>query len=139
MWLNLAKTNCYWSGGSEVMNLKNIRLYDFRNFQELETNFKKGINVFYGDNAQGKTNLLEAIYFLTTLKPARTFREQEVIRHDKSLAFVKGLFNTSAGPVDRQVTVYRNRKKEVQEDGILKNRWSELSTDICAVYFHRRI
>ena len=45
------------------------------------------------------------------------------------------MFNTSAGPVDRQVTVYRNRKKEVQEDGILKNRWSELSTDICAVYF----
>ena len=65
------------------MDLFNLRLYDFRNFSEIDVNFKKGINVFYGDNAQGKTNLLEAIYFLIVLKSVRAFREQELIRHDK--------------------------------------------------------
>jgi DNA replication and repair protein RecF len=117
------------------MDLFNLRLYDFRNFSELDITLKKGINIFYGDNAQGKTNLLEAIYFITTLKPARAFREQELIRHDRPLAFLKGLFNTQAGPVNRQVTVYRDRKKKIIEGENVKTRWSELSPSISAVYF----
>lgn len=117
------------------MYLANLRLYDFRNFAELDVTFKKGINVFYGDNAQGKTNMLEAIYFLATLKPARAFREQELVRHERPLAFVKGIFNTEAGPVDRQVTVHRDRKKTVQEGESVKTKWSELSPSISAVYF----
>jgi len=117
------------------MYLANLRLYDFRNFAELDVAFKKGINIFYGDNAQGKTNILEAIYFLSTLKPARAFREQELVRHEKPLAFVKGIFNTKAGSVDRQVTVYRDRKKTVQEGESVKTKWSELSPSISAVYF----
>jgi DNA replication and repair protein RecF len=117
------------------MDLSNLRLYDFRNFTEFDVTFKKGINVFYGDNAQGKTNLLEAIFFITALKPARVFRERDLIRHDRPLAFLKGLFNTRSGPVNRQVTVYRDRKKQVQEGENIKTRWSELSPGISAVYF----
>jgi len=117
------------------MYLANLRLYDFRNFPELDVIFKNGINVFYGDNAQGKTNLLESIYFLTTLKPARAFREQELIRHERPLAFVKGIFNTESGNVDRQVTIYRDRKKTVQEGESIKTRWSELFPGVSAVYF----
>jgi len=117
------------------MYLSNLRLYDFRNFSELDVTFNKGNNIFYGDNAQGKTNILEAIYFLSTLKPARAFREQELIRHERPLAFVKGVFDTAAGPVDRQITVYRDRKKTVQEGESIKTKWSELSPSISAVYF----
>ena len=117
------------------MYLANLRLYDFRNFPELDVTFENGINVFYGDNAQGKTNLLEAIYFLSTLRPARAFREQELVRHEKPLAFVKGMFSTAAGPVSRQVTVYRDRKKTGQEGETVKTKWSELSPSICAIYF----
>ena len=117
------------------MDLSNLRLYDFRNFAEFDVTFKKGINVFYGDNAQGKTNLLEAIFYITALKPVRAFRERELIRHDRPLAFLKGLFNTRSGQVNRQVTVYRDRKKEVKEGENIKTRWSELSPGISAVYF----
>lgn len=117
------------------MYLANLRLYDFRNFTELDAVFENGINVLYGDNAQGKSNLLESIYFLSTLKPARAFREQELIRHERPLAFVKGIFSTAAGVVDRQVTICRGRKKTVQEGESTKTKWSELSPGISAVYF----
>lgn len=117
------------------MYLYNLRLYDFRNFLELDIGFKNGINIFYGDNAQGKTNLLEAIYFITELRATRAFREQEVIRYDQPLAFLKGFFSTKAGDIDRQVTIYRDRKKEVKEGENKKSRWSELDPSISAVYF----
>lgn len=117
------------------MYLANLRLYDFRNFPELDVAFKNGINVFHGDNAQGKTNILEAIYFLSTLRPTRAYKEQELIRYERPLAFVKGTYSTAAGPVHRQVTVYRDRKKTVQEGEVVKTKWSELSPSISAVYF----
>ncbi|HHX22736.1 MAG TPA: DNA replication/repair protein RecF [Thermoanaerobacterales bacterium] len=117
------------------MDLQNLRLYDFRNFSETDANFEKGINIFYGDNAQGKTNILEAIYFLTALKPVRAFREQELIKHDRSVAFLQGIFNTRAGPLKRQVKLYSDRKKEVREGEIIKTRLSELAKGLGVVYF----
>lgn len=97
--------------------------------------FTKNINIFYGDNAQGKTNLLEAIYFITTLKPTRAFRQSELILHEQPKAFLKGMFNTSAGPVERKVTAHRNSKKEVMEGGSIKTKWSDLAPSINAIYF----
>lgn len=117
------------------MNIERLRLYDFRNFAQLDQAFFKGVNVLYGDNAQGKTNLLEAVYFLCNIRPARASREQELIRHERPLAFLKGVFNTRTGAVEREVTVSRENKKAVKEDGQMKHRWSELSGEIGAVFF----
>ena len=44
------------------MWIKNIKLKNFRNYKEQEINFEKNINIFYGENAQGKTNIIEAIF-----------------------------------------------------------------------------
>ncbi len=117
------------------MYLYNLRLYDFRNFSELNTKFNNGINIFYGDNAQGKTNLLEAIYFISELRAARAFKESELIKYERPLAFIKGEFKTNTGPITRQVTFYRDRKKEVKEGENKKNKRSDLCPDISAVYF----
>ena len=46
------------------MYLKQLKLQNWRNFEELETGFSPNVNIFFGQNAQGKTNLLEAVYFL---------------------------------------------------------------------------
>ena len=54
------------------MYLANFELKDFRNFKELKTDFDPHINIFIGPNAQGKTNLLEAIYFLALTRSHRT-------------------------------------------------------------------
>lgn len=117
------------------MNIQSLRLYDFRNISELENRFSPGINILYGENAQGKSNILESIFYLSSLRPTRAVREVELIQHEKPLAFVRGSFDTRRGIVDRQVTLHRNKKKEVKEGETIKTRWSELFHPINAVYF----
>ncbi|MBQ6797897.1 MAG: DNA replication/repair protein RecF [Oscillospiraceae bacterium] len=62
------------------MNLCKLTLYSFRNYREFSQEFVPGVNLIVGDNAQGKTNLLEAITYLSTGKSFRTRKEQELIR-----------------------------------------------------------
>ncbi|MCR4430269.1 MAG: DNA replication/repair protein RecF [Tepidanaerobacteraceae bacterium] len=117
------------------MFLSNLRLVDFRNFKELEVSFSSGINIFYGDNAQGKTNLLESIFYLSNLRSEKSAKDQQLIMHNKPMAYVKGVFDTRSGPVEREIILYTDRKKVVKEGGYQKNRWSELCEDISAVFF----
>lgn len=63
------------------MFIKSIFLQDFRNYETQTLELNSGLNIFVGDNAQGKTNLLEAIYVLSLSKSYRTGRETELIRH----------------------------------------------------------
>ncbi|ADL06801.1 DNA replication/repair protein RecF [Thermosediminibacter oceani] len=117
------------------MHLTKIRLFDFRNFREAEVEFSGGLNVLYGDNGQGKTNLLEAIHFLCNLRPVRTTREQDVIAWDKTKAYLKGVFDTSSGPVDRELLLVAGDRKKVRECGVERHRLSELYWQIHAVFF----
>ncbi|HHU03738.1 MAG TPA: DNA replication/repair protein RecF [Fastidiosipila sp.] len=66
------------------MRLTSLRLTNFRNYRKLELSFNDGIHVFYGDNAQGKTNLLEAIFLCTCARSHRTGRDEELILHDEN-------------------------------------------------------
>lgn len=62
------------------MIAEKIKVRNFRNIKEAEVTFSPGINLLYGNNAQGKTNLLEAVFYLSTGKSFRTARNQELIR-----------------------------------------------------------
>jgi DNA replication and repair protein RecF len=74
------------------MYLANFELKDFRNFKELKTNFDPHVNIFIGPNAQGKTNLLEAIYFLALTRSHRTNSDKELIRFGSKFASLQGKF-----------------------------------------------
>ncbi len=63
------------------MIIREIELTDFRNYERLSIDVDSGINVFFGDNAQGKTNILEAIYLCACARSHRTARDSEIIRH----------------------------------------------------------
>jgi DNA replication and repair protein RecF len=71
------------------MYIKELSLKDFRNYKELELKLDKGINIFKGDNAQGKTNILEAIYLCATARSHRTHKEKEIIAWGNEYAHVK--------------------------------------------------
>ena len=65
------------------MYIKNIKLKNFRNYEEQEIELSKNINVFFGQNAQGKTNIVEAIFLCSLGKSFRTNKEKEVIRFNE--------------------------------------------------------
>ena len=62
------------------MYITNIKLTNFRNYKEQEIKLNPNLNIFYGDNAQGKTNILEAIFLCSLGKSFRTKKDQELIR-----------------------------------------------------------
>ena len=70
------------------MYIKKINLKNFRNYQKQEICFHKGINIFYGDNAQGKTNLIEAIFLCSMGKSFRSKKDKELIQFEDGRAHV---------------------------------------------------
>ena len=71
------------------MILKKIKLVNYRNLIKQEVEFSKNINIFIGDNAQGKTNLLESIYFLALTKSYRT-NDNNLVNKDSLSLKIKG-------------------------------------------------
>ena len=61
------------------MNIRSIELKNFRNYENLEISFDEGTNILFGDNAQGKTNILEAAYMSGTTKSHKGSRDREMI------------------------------------------------------------
>ena len=72
------------------MFLNKLQLKHFRNYEELSLDFKKNLVIFLGDNAQGKTNILESIYCLALTKSHRTNNEQELISFEGDQAYLFG-------------------------------------------------
>ena len=72
------------------MRLNQLVLRNFRSYADCEIEFTDRVNLIIGENAQGKTTLLEAIYFLSTAKSHRTYPDNELIRHNESWFYLKG-------------------------------------------------
>ena len=71
------------------MIIKYLELDNFRNYESLKLEFDKGVNILYGDNAQGKTNILEAIYVSATTKSHRGNKDGEIININAEEAHIK--------------------------------------------------
>ena len=75
------------------MILKNIKLKNYRNYENLELNFSSNINIIYGNNAQGKTNLLESIYVLAFTRSHRIFSDDNLIMKNKKNCLISGMID----------------------------------------------
>src|SRR5215471_11771757 len=80
--------NWQFSGKCLRVHLAHLRLRDFRNYSRLDADFAPGLHLLLGDNAQGKTNILEAIYLLATLRSFRGVGSSQMIRHGHKGYFV---------------------------------------------------
>jgi DNA replication and repair protein RecF len=72
--------------------LKSLRLFNFRNFSEVEVEFADNLNIFIGNNAQGKTNLLESIYLLSNGSSFRSSSNEHLLQNNKEIGSVFGVF-----------------------------------------------
>lgn len=74
------------------MYIKEINLQNFRNYEMANIKIEKGVNIFYGDNAQGKTNILEAIFVASLGKSFRTNKDKELVKENEALTKVEIIF-----------------------------------------------
>jgi DNA replication and repair protein RecF len=85
------------------VHLAHLRLRDFRNYPRLDADFSPGFHLLLGDNAQGKTNILEAVYLMATLRSFRGVGSAQMIRHGQRGYFVGGKV---IGPGEREIRMY---------------------------------
>lgn len=106
------------------MHIDQLTLKDYRNYHELTLSFNNRVNVILGENAQGKTNLMEAIYVLAMARSHRTPRDKELISWDKPFARVEGHLTNMNGPLHMEV-VFSNKGKKVKLNHLEKKRLSD--------------
>ena len=117
------------------MYIKKVNLENFRNYSRLGVEFFDGINVIEGKNAQGKTNLLEAIFFCCIGKSLRASREREVIKFGEDTARIKVEVQKYYKASEIYLLFSRLAKKTIKIDGIPIKRIGELFGELNAVYF----
>ena len=95
------------------MYVKSLKLENFRNYDNLSVEFHPGVNILIGDNAQGKTNMLEAIYALSLTRSHRTNNDRELINWQEKSASISGVVQKASGrvPLELQFTKEGKRAK----------------------------
>lgn len=116
------------------MYLSEIELRNFRNYENRQVEFSPGINVFIGENAQGKTNLLEAIYVLAMTRSHRTANDRELINWQAKEAMVKGTVIKQTGRVPLEVLL-GTRGKRVKVNHLFQSRLSTYIGNLNVVLF----
>ena len=71
------------------MYIESVQLKNFRNYDSLELDLAQGTNIFYGNNAQGKTNILEALYLCGTTKSHKGSRDKDMIQFGKDESHIR--------------------------------------------------
>lgn len=107
------------------MWLENISLLNFKNYEELDLSFSEQINCLVGENGSGKTNLLDAIYYLSLTKSAFSSTEAQNIRHDESFFVVKGSFHKNHEKYNVQFSLQNGQKKQFKNSRIPYEKLSE--------------
>ena len=115
------------------MYIQQIKLNNFRNYDQLALELNKHINVIYGDNAQGKTNILESIFLCSFGKSFRTQKEKEMIKFDEDKATVEILFKKKDR--DGKIKIEIGNKKQIAVNGVKIKKLSELLGNINIVLF----
>ena len=117
------------------MLVRSAELTNYRNYSALRIDFAPGTNLIYGDNAQGKTNLLEAIYACATTSSHRSSKDKEIIAFGEEEAHVR-LFVEKKETVTRiDYHISRSRNKEAAVNGVPLGKVSELLGQFHVVFF----
>ena len=106
------------------MWINKIKVNNFRNYDNEEIELNKNINIFYGENAQGKTNIIEAIFLSSMGKSFRAKKDKEMIKLSENKAMIEILFNKKDR--DGKIKIELQNKKNVYLNGIKLKKLSEL-------------
>lgn len=117
------------------MICKSIDYLNFRNITSVHIDFHEGINVLCGDNAEGKTNALEGIYFFSSGRSFRTHSESDLIRFGEKYSSVKMNYVDSMGMNDLEFSLSSNKKRVCKKNNVSLQKLSEFVGNFQAVLF----
>ena len=117
------------------MLIKTLELENYRNYKSLSIEFDKGVNILYGDNAQGKTNILEAIYVSATTKSHKGAHDRDIINFDSEEAHIKTLLDKEG--LERRVDMHlrKSKAKGIAIDKVRIKKVAELLGLLNIVFF----
>lgn len=117
------------------MFIKKLMLMNYRNYENLNIDFGKNVNVFMGDNAQGKTNILEAIYYAAFAKSHRTSKDRELISWNSNRSFIS--LSVGKERLDKKIdiAILKDGKKAIAINSIKINKIGELFGNFNVVMF----
>ena len=116
------------------MYIKSLKLDSYRNYKSCELEFSDGINILFGDNAQGKTNILEAIYLSATTKSHRGSKDKEIINFDSDESHIRSLWDKRGIEYRVDMHLRKMRSKGIALNGNALKKASQL-IGICSVVF----
>ena len=117
------------------MIVKELKLKNFRNYEEEIFEFDDKINIIHGSNAQGKTNILEAIYYFSFGKSQRAKKDAEIINFSKDYASMNIVFKDEKRENTAEVNIFKNKKKSISVNDISIKKNSELVGKFSGIYF----
>lgn len=117
------------------MYVRSLELNNYRNYENVQIDFDRGVNILYGDNAQGKTNVLESIYLCSTTKSHRGSKDKEIVRFGNSEGHIRCLFEKSE--VDYQIDIHlrTDKSKGIAINGVKLRKAAELMGVVNVILF----
>lgn len=117
------------------LHVRSLRLSHFRNYESLEVGFHPQLNLFLGSNAQGKTNILEALYCLSTTKSFRAAADDEMIRFGQEGGAIEGVLHREEGQQTLRLELRQGRNKALFVNGKKQKKLSSLLGRLPTVVF----
>lgn len=117
------------------MHIKSLELYNFRNYQSLNIDFSEGTNILYGDNAQGKTNILEAVYISSTTKSHKGSKDKDIIRFGEHEAHIRLYIQKEEETIKVDMHLRDNKSKGIAIDNKRIKKAAELLGLLNIVFF----
>ena len=117
------------------MKIKQLKLKNYRNYDLLDLEFDSSTNIFYGDNAQGKTNILESIYLCGTTKSHRGTKDKDLIRFGEEESHIEAIVEKNDSIFNIDIHLKKNSPKGIAINKMPIRRASELFGIINIVFF----
>lgn len=116
------------------MKINNIEIHNFRNYENLNIDFNNNINIFIGNNGEGKTNILESIYVLAITKSHRSYIDKNMITNSQNIMKINGKISTLSGNKNLEL-IMNSKGKRASINKIISKKVSDYISNMSVVLF----
>ncbi|MBQ2967484.1 MAG: DNA replication/repair protein RecF [Clostridia bacterium] len=117
------------------MQVEKLCLQNFRNYEKAEIEFSSGVNLIYGNNGHGKTNIAEAVYLFSAARSHRTSREKDMIRLGEDYLRAKLFYKTESRDMEAEFRIFKDKSHFISRNGVENIKNSEFIGSFLAVMF----